>query len=64
MKMMLKQIILLAASLPLAAASAALYSDSGDYVPSTPPSSSINLWPGLAPGEHPGAIGPEVDITQ
>jgi acetyl esterase/lipase len=59
MKMMLKQIILLAASLPLAAASAALYSDSGDYVPSTPPSSSINLWPGLAPGEHPGAIGPE-----
>ena len=38
---------------------AALYSDSGDHVPSTPDDSAINLWPGPAPGERPGAVGPE-----
>ena len=59
----LPRLVLLLAAVPLLLASgdasAALYSDSGDYAPSTAPSGSINLWPGLAPGEHPGAIGPE-----
>ena len=45
--------------LPLVAGNAAVYSDSGDYVLSTPSRDAINLWPGIAPGEHPGAVGPE-----
>ena len=58
-RILLPALLAALSALSLANASAALYGDSGDYAPSTPATDSINLWPGPAPGEHAGAIGPE-----